>query len=81
MTPDQPNILVEDTGRVLIADFGLTKITKNPNSIWDPSLQNGPSMRWAAPEVWREMKYSKKADIFSFGMVMIEVCHPAYTIV
>lgn len=81
LTPDQPNILVEATGHILIADFGLTNITKNPNSVQDPSLQNGHSVRWAAPEVLSRKEHSKEADIFSFGMVMIEVCYPEYTIV
>ena len=69
LTPHQANILVEESGHVLIADFGLTKVTKNLNS-----------MRWVAPEVWNEGSYSEKADIFSFAMVMIEVRHRQYTV-
>lgn len=64
---------MEDTGHILIADFGLAKIAKNPNSIQDPSLQNGLSPQWAAPEVWEKKEYSKEADVFSFAMVMVEV--------
>lgn len=71
--PGQANILVENSGHVRIADFGLAKITKNPNSIRSASYQNGFTIRWAAPEVLGEGEYSKKADIFSFAMVMIEV--------
>ena len=71
----QPNILVENSGHVRIADFGLSKITKNPNSIQGISFQNGCTIQWAAPEVLNKWEYSKKADIFSLAMVMIEVCH------
>ena len=66
---------MESSGNVRIADFGLAKITHNPDSIRNHSIQNGLTMRWAAPEVWNEGKYSEKADIFSFAMVMIEVHH------
>ena len=72
-TPDQANILVEETGRIRIADFGLTKITKNPYSVKSGSYQNGFTMRWVAPEVWSKGEYSEEADIFSFAMVTIEV--------
>ena len=73
LIPDQPNILVEDSGRACIADFGLAKVTKNPNSLQKASSQNGFTARWVAPEVWDQGEYSKKSDTFSFAMVMIEV--------
>ena len=73
LTPHQPNILVENSGHVRIADFGLTKVTTNPYSKRDPSRQDGYSTRWVAPEVLSMNECNKKADIFSFAMVMIEV--------
>ena len=75
LTPGQLNILVEDSGHVRIVDFGLSKITKNPNSRPGDSCLNGHSDRWAAPEVLTEGEYSEGADIFSLAMVMIEVHH------
>ena len=75
LTSHQPNILVENSGHVRIADFGLSKITKNPNSVQDISYQNGYTIQWAAPEVLNKGEYSEKADIFSLAMVTIEVCH------
>ena len=68
-----------NTGHILTAGFGFANIVDRPDSIQDQSLQNGFSLRWAAPEVWSKKQYSKEADIFSFGMVRIEVCHPEYT--
>ena len=64
---------MENSGCVRIADFGLTKLTKNMHSLRSASLNGGLTMRWAAPEVWREEEYSQKADVFSLAMVMIEV--------
>jgi serine/threonine protein kinase len=76
-TPDQPNILVENSGQVRIADFGLAKITRNLDSIRSASCQSGFSARWAAPEVCRKGECTKAADIFSLAMVTIEVrCVP-----
>ena len=72
--PTQPNILVDDSGRALIADFGLSMITQNPDSILSIS-QRGYTTRWTAPEILNDGMHSKEADIFSFAMVMIEVRH------
>ena len=34
----------------------------------------GFTPRWSAPEVLTDATYSKESDIFSFAMVMVEVC-------
>ena len=73
LTPDQPNIFVENSGLAYIADFGLAKIIKNQDSVKSASYQNGYTIRWAAPEVFIKAEYGREADIFSLAMVMIEV--------
>jgi serine/threonine protein kinase len=74
LTPDQPNILVDNSGGARIADFGLTTVTQNLDSMRSASQQHGHTPRWTAPEILKEQgTYSKEADIFSFAMVMIEV--------
>lgn len=30
--------------------------------------------RYMAPEVFKHRKYDKKVDVFSFGMILYEVC-------
>jgi serine/threonine protein kinase len=75
LTPGQQNILVDDSGHARLADFGLSMVTKNPDSIPSASLHHGFTPRWTAPEVLMEHAYSEKADVFSFAMVMYEVCH------
>jgi len=75
-TPSQQNILVDSSGRVRIADFGLAKVAQNLDSVLSASHQNGHTPRWTAPEILKEeVTCSKEADIFSFAMVMIEVRH------
>ena len=75
LTPAQPNILVDDSGNALIADFGLAMITQNPDSVLSISRQRGHTPQWTAPEILNDGMHSKEADIFSFAMVMIEVGH------
>jgi len=75
LKPSQPNVLVDNFGHACITDFGLTMVTRNPDSAQSASCQHGYTPRWAAPEVLNDGTYSKEADIFSFAMVMIEVCY------
>jgi len=77
LTPGQQNILVDKSGHACIADFGLATITQTLDLIPNASHQRGHTLRWTAPEILKEQggAYSKEADIFSFAMVMIEVCH------
>ena len=74
VTRIQSNILVDISGHARIADFGLTKLTKHLHSIESASHRHGPLLQWSAPEVLKEGAYSKEADVFSFGMVVYEVC-------
>ena len=67
----QPNILVDDSGHASITDFGLAQDTLGV--VTKPERL---SVRWTAPEVLSETgKPSLEADVFSFGMVMVEVCY------
>jgi serine/threonine protein kinase len=77
LTHVQVNILVNASGRACLADFGLAIVTQNLNSTHSASRQRGYTARWAAPEVLSEGSEglcSKETDIFSFAMVMVEVC-------
>jgi len=72
---DQPNILVDPTGHAMITDCGLAIVTQNLDSIRGAPDQHGDSARWIAPEILDNRgTFSKEADVFSFAMVMIEVC-------
>ena len=65
---------MDSFGNALIADFGLATVTQNLDSIRSGTCQRGHTIRWTAPELLNEGTYSKETDIFSFAMVMIEVC-------
>ena len=57
-------------GRARITDFGLAQDSRG-----EVSMTDGHSARWTAPEVLIEKGTpSTEADVFSFAMVMVEVC-------
>ncbi|KAI8976486.1 kinase-like domain-containing protein [Pilobolus umbonatus] len=73
------NVLVDNEGRVKITDFGISKKVEediimhgqNPSAAHRPSLQG--SIYWMAPEVVKQTQYTRKADIWSLGCMMVEM--------
>lgn len=76
LIPSKPNVLVDNFGQTRIADFGFAAVTLNPDSVArSPTLNQGHTPRWTAPEILRGAECSQEGDIFSFAMVMVEVRH------
>jgi mitogen-activated protein kinase kinase kinase len=72
------NILVDNKGGIKISDFGISKKIEasnllNPagNNKNRPSLQG--SVFWMAPEVVKQTAYTRKADIWSLGCLVVEM--------
>lgn len=72
------NILVDNKGTVKISDFGISKkleatniLNGANNSKNRPSLQG--SVFWMAPEVVKQTSYTRKADIWSLGCLVVEM--------
>ena len=69
------NILVDNKGGVKIADFGISK--KVEDDIIAASMANRASLQgsvfWMAPEVVKQSHYTKKADIWSLGCLIVEM--------
>jgi mitogen-activated protein kinase kinase kinase 9 len=61
------NLLLDESGRVKLADFGWTKGLDN--------YMTGKigTYQWMAPEVIASQKYSEKADVFSYGIILWEI--------
>jgi serine/threonine protein kinase len=73
LIPDQPNILIDSGGHACLTDFGLASITHGDNSI-AVTHAHGYTPRWTAPEILRGANsITREADVFSFGMVVLEV--------
>lgn len=63
--------MVDAHDRARITDFGLAR--NHPN-VDETYVTTGGTARWTAPEILKEEgTLSKMADVFSFGMVMVEV--------
>ena len=63
--------MVDASGRARITDFGLAH---NHCAMEETHLTDGGTARWTAPEILEAKgSSSKRADVFSFAMVMVEV--------
>ena len=55
-------------------DFGLAAVARDTNSLVSTTDDQGITARYTAPEILRGAgRHSMESDVFSFGMVMIEV--------
>jgi len=59
------NFLVDDSFVVKVIDFGVSRVIDNEQQM---TLIGTPI--WMAPEVLNKSKYTEKADIYSFGLVL-----------
>lgn len=73
------NVLVDNKGGIKISDFGISKRVEA--SILQPAAKGGhvhrPSLQgsvfWMAPEVVQQKTYTRKADIWSLGCLVVEM--------
>lgn len=63
------NIFLNKDGSVKVGDFNVSKISKKGLLY----TQTGTPY-YASPEVWKDLPYDYKADIWSFGCVIYEMC-------
>ena len=75
------NILVDNHGSVKISDFGISKRVESTlrTSVAHPKGRGGQrvslqgSVFWMAPEVVKQTAYTRKADIWSLGCLIVEM--------
>ncbi|KAG5402412.1 hypothetical protein IGI04_017019 [Brassica rapa subsp. trilocularis] len=66
------NCLLCNDGTVKICDFGLSVMMEGTTTLNDIVPAGTPE--WVAPETTRNEPLSKKCDIYSFGVIMWELC-------
>ncbi|KAI6694804.1 hypothetical protein NL676_022514 [Syzygium grande] len=64
------NFLVDSNGTLKVTDFGLSH-----RAAYYGSSEVGGTMRYMAPEVIKDGTSSLKADVYSFGITLWEICH------
>jgi len=84
-----PNVLIDENGDALLADFGLSRLLADHETSFFASHSSGV-IRWAAPEIIPldterldecVSKPNKASDIYSFGCIMMQVlsnCSPYF---
>lgn len=75
LKPD--NVGVDSSGMVKLFDFGLAKELKEYRRADDGTYQltsNTGSRRYMAPEVAKRERYNLSVDVYSFGILLWEIC-------
>uniref|UniRef100_A0A0E0LDS7 Protein kinase domain-containing protein n=1 Tax=Oryza punctata TaxID=4537 RepID=A0A0E0LDS7_ORYPU len=63
------NLLLNDEMRVKVADFGTSCL----ETACQATKGNKGTYRWMAPEMTKEKPYTRKVDVYSFGIVLWEL--------
>ena len=71
----EANILVEQSGRALLCDFGLSRIKADATSrtAHTGNTRITGSRNWMAPELLAGAPPKMSSDIYAFGMTLYEV--------
>ncbi|KAH7690933.1 Non-specific serine/threonine protein kinase protein [Dioscorea alata] len=69
------NILLDEEYKACVADFGISRLLKPNSSHWS-SLAG--TYGYMAPELAYVMRVTEKCDVYSFGIVALEVIHGAH---
>ncbi|MQL88977.1 hypothetical protein Taro_021546, partial [Colocasia esculenta] len=66
-----PNLLVDKNWVVKVCDFGLSRMK---HSTFLSSRSMAGTAEWMAPEVLRNEPSDEKCDVYSFGVILWELC-------
>ncbi|EEF29894.1 map3k delta-1 protein kinase, putative [Ricinus communis] len=66
-----PNLLVDKNWVVKVCDFGLSRMK---HSTFLSSRSTAGTAEWMAPEVLRNEPSDEKCDVYSYGVILWELC-------
>ncbi|KAF8137687.1 kinase-like domain-containing protein [Boletus edulis] len=66
------NVLVDDSGKACITDFGLSRVCSSKSEGTEKSKIAG-TLRYLAPEALKGQPLSFETDVYAFGMLIYEV--------
>ncbi|CAL4065968.1 unnamed protein product, partial [Meganyctiphanes norvegica] len=66
------NVLVDSRNDMKIADFGLARLIKEEHYM--KSSNTKVPFKWMAPESLQRQIYTSKSDVWSFGVLLYEIC-------
>jgi len=66
------NILLKDGFVAAVSDFGMARMKDDSDDASHTQQNIGP-IKWMSPESLEKKHYSKKSDIFSYGVVLYEI--------
>ena len=71
----QQNVLVDDSGRALLCDFGLARVKADmtSRSMTTDAVSVAGSRHWMAPERLKGGPLRMPCDIYAFGITLYEV--------
>ena len=67
------NVLLDSKGTSKVADFGLTKSLYGDAQYTRTTIGNMLPLRWLAPELFADLRFSERTDVYSFGITLVEV--------
>ncbi|XP_077014271.1 serine/threonine-protein kinase Nek3 isoform X5 [Tamandua tetradactyla] len=73
------NVFLTQNGRVKLGDFGSARLLSNPMAF---ACTYVGTPYYVPPEIWENMPYNNKSDIWSLGCILYELCtlkHPIIT--
>jgi serine/threonine protein kinase len=67
------NLLLDESGRVLVSDFGISKQSSTATATMGGGGGMKGSAPWMAPESIRGQPFTQACDVYAFGIVIWEI--------